>query len=711
MEKKVSSLLGIKNIALFAGFLIMLNILYPSPFPKKFDLKPGDIAPVDVIAPHTFYIAKNKKELQEEREKARESVFSVIRKEPEVTKTVIENAMAFFQEVKKIRKGEKSLEEKRTELISIIPSLNQQDISILLSRTYKTIGDSLIKMLREVLEQGVIISKDSVGSPIVVILGEEKPIPVNNFSDIHSLPMIFKERANQMFPQNRYIVGTLVTTATFFIKPNLMIDLTEILKRREKAEAQVELTKGIVLKDEMIIRAHDIVTQEVVDKLTSLSQRAVVSRTRIMLGRNIIYLIALLVLFLSIYFLQAPLLDDFWKLFLLISLMCLIMAISSLVISKRISGYLIPIASFGILISLLLGIRVGLAGIMALTILIAGYSSGGFELVALFLGPGIISVFASSSIKRISDFYKLILYILAAYICIVLGVELVKFSPFSALLKPLGYAAIGGVGATFLAFGLLPLLERAFKITTPITLLEYVDLNRPLMRELSIYAPGTYHHSITVGNLAEAAARTIGANPLLARVGAYYHDIGKLKKPSYFIENQNGKNPHSKLSPELDALITISHVKEGVVLAEKEGLPKEITDIIREHQGTTLIEPFYAKAKERKEEVNELDFRYPGPLPHTKESAIVMLADAIEATARSLQEPTSSRLRGVIKDIIKKRLDDGQLSKVNLSLEELKKIGDSFFPILIGIFHPRIEYAKNLHKESKEEPENKRKEI
>ncbi|MDI6840894.1 MAG: HDIG domain-containing protein [bacterium] len=703
MKKK----LNIKHIALFVGFLILLNFLHPPLFSIKTVLKPGDIAPRDIIAPHTFYIEKSKKKLQEERIKARESVPYVLNKDYKVAQSVETNVNNFFNQVDNMRREKNEFSKKRAALVSIIPSLSKEDISFLLLWDYKPVKDGLIETLHEVFDRGVILSKDSIGSPFVVILGEERPSSVSELLDLNELPMFLKETATQLFSNNRRMVNTFVTLANFFATPNLTIDLAETLHRKEQAAARVETTKGIVLKGEIIIRAHDVVTQDVVDKLSALSHDTIVPMYRTVLGRNIIYLITILIFFLCIYFLSHPLLNDFRKLFLLVFLICFTIGIAYLVISRELSWYFIPIASFGILVSLLLDVRAGLSGIITLTILIAVYSSGSIDLVSLFLLPGIISIFAAVGVKRVSDFYKPTLYVFVAYICTALGVELIKLSPFTLLLKSLGNAVIGGVGAAFLAFGLLPLLERAFRITTPITLLEYADLDRPLLRELSIYAPGTYHHSITVGNLAEAAARAVGANPLLARVGAYYHDIGKLKKPSYFIENQTGINPHSKLSPELNALVVISHVKEGIELANKENLPNEIVDIIQEHQGTTLVEPFYAKAKERGGDVNELDFRYPGPLPRTKESAIVMLADAIEATARSLPDPTPSKLKGIIEDTVERRIDDGQLSKVNLSFEELKKIETSFLPILVGIFHPRIEYAKSTRKESKKESENK----
>ena len=220
-------------------------------------------------------------------------------------------------------------------------------------------------------------------------------------------------------------------------------------------------------------------------------------------------------------------------------------------------------------------------------------------------------------------------------------------------------------------------------------------MNRPLLRELAVQAPGTYHHCLVVGSLAEASAKTIDANPLLARVASYYHDIGKMKKPQYFIENQTGiKNPHDGLTPEMSTLVVTSHIKEGVEMAREARLPQRLIDVIREHQGTTLMRYFHEKAKERnsEENVEEILFRYPGPQPTTQESAIIMLADSIEATCRSLENPTPTRLKEVIQETLDNRLRDGQLDSSDLTLAQLRKIGDAFLPVLIGIFHPRVEY-------------------
>jgi putative nucleotidyltransferase with HDIG domain len=229
-------------------------------------------------------------------------------------------------------------------------------------------------------------------------------------------------------------------------------------------------------------------------------------------------------------------------------------------------------------------------------------------------------------------------------------------------------------------------------------------MNNPLLRELLIQAPGTYHHSIIVGNLAESAAETIGANPLLARVAAYYHDIGKAKKPLYFIENvTSGENKHDKLTPSMSALILIAHLKDGLEMAREQRLGEDLIAILQQHHGTSLMKFFYERAKQREDrEVDEHDYRYPGPKPQTREAALIMLADAVEAASRTLTDPTPARIQGMVQKIINNIFSDGQLDECELTLKDLHNIAKSFNRVLGGIYHHRIDYPEPVSKERAE---------
>jgi hypothetical protein len=258
----------------------------------------------------------------------------------------------------------------------------------------------------------------------------------------------------------------------------------------------------------------------------------------------------------------------------------------------------------------------------------------------------------------------------------------------------------GGVLSGIVVTGFSPLVEKLFGYTTDMRLLERANMDQPLLRELMVQAPGTYHHSIIVGNMVEAAAEAIGAKPLLARVSAYYHDIGKSPKPLYFIENQmGGENKHEKLAPSMSSLILISHIKDGVEKAKRHKLDPPIVDIIEQHHGTSLISYFYQKALELKGDdpgqVSTEDFRYPGPKPQTREAGLVMLADAIEAASRTLVDPTPARIQGLVNKMINNAFADGQLDECELTLKDLNQIAGSFNKILNGIFHQRIEYPES----------------
>jgi putative nucleotidyltransferase with HDIG domain len=261
--------------------------------------------------------------------------------------------------------------------------------------------------------------------------------------------------------------------------------------------------------------------------------------------------------------------------------------------------------------------------------------------------------------------------------------------------------------------GLLPVLEGTFRITTDISWLELTDLNHRLLRRMQLEAPGTFHHSLVVAQLAEAAAEVIGANAVMCRVSAYFHDIGKLKKPSYFIENQGDmlENPHDHLTPTMSALVIIAHVKEGVDLAVKHKLNPRVIDVIQEHHGDSLVYYFYRKAQEQQKaeqqkvdrglgnpedlpQIEEKNFRYPGPRPRSRESGIVSLADAIESASRSLKKPTPAKIRGLVDDLVEGRICDGQLDECGLTLRELARVKESFAATLRSMMHSRIDYPK-----------------
>lgn len=337
--------------------------------------------------------------------------------------------------------------------------------------------------------------------------------------------------------------------------------------------------------------------------------------------------------------------------------------------------------------------------VLLISYLVASEVGGGLHLFSYYLLGGFVYAFIIKNCDTRHDVLRSILPL--AGLCLVswLGIVLVQQGGAETMNLAGGvYAAFNAVFSLLLVLGLAPVLELMFGFTSRFRMMELMSLEQPLLQELMVKAPGTYHHSLIVANMAEAAARSIGANALLAKVAALYHDIGKLKNPSYFIENLFGKeNKHNKLAPSMSALILISHVKKGVELAREHKLGDEIADLIGQHHGMTLITYFYHKAQEQaeakgEEPVREDEFRYPGPKPQSKEAGIIMLADAIEASSRTLVDPTPSRIKGHIQSIVRKLYNEGELDGSELTLKDLTQASETFHRILTGIFHHRIEY-------------------
>ncbi|NUQ72350.1 MAG: HDIG domain-containing protein [Polyangiaceae bacterium] len=369
---------------------------------------------------------------------------------------------------------------------------------------------------------------------------------------------------------------------------------------------------------------------------------------------------------------------------------------------------LVPVTLAGALLTIGLGPGLAFWNILAFTIIarLTGLLVGDeyHSVLALFPGSAIV-VFGLKSIRRRSRVLNIGLLAGAVHAATLFGIRLVN-SPGAGLDDILGHLQhealrgfINGVSTAFIVTGLLPILENVFRINTELSLLELADFNQPLLKKLSLEAPGTHYHSVRVSELAESAVARIGGNSLLTRVGCLYHDIGKTTKPEYFVENDPGAGArHKSLSPTMSALVIKAHVKDGVEMAEYYGLPAEVIDFITQHHGSMLIEYFYKGALEKAEEeglgtqVDPESFRYPGPKPQSRETAVAMLADGVEASARTLTDPTPPRLEGLVRHIATQRLNDGQLSECNLTMQEMEIVIESFVRTLTGIYHSRIRY-------------------
>ncbi|MDO6354470.1 HDIG domain-containing protein [Caloramator sp. CAR-1] len=363
--------------------------------------------------------------------------------------------------------------------------------------------------------------------------------------------------------------------------------------------------------------------------------------------------------------------------------------------TKNISLYVIPVAFMPIILTMIFDHELAFFIFSISILMLAILTKFVIEELFIYLIGGLLGVIFVHNLHDRSNvmFGGVLIGFLNSLIILSLGLILGK--EFTQVFINMSYTIAGGIFSSVLAIGIMPIFEQIFDVVTPIKLMELSNPNQPLLKKVLFEAPGTYHHSILVGNLAEAAAEKIGANSLLARVGAYYHDIGKIKRPYFFKENQiTNDNPHDNLTPKLSAMIISSHVKDGIELAEQYKLPNIIKQIIEEHHGTTLIKYFYAVAKKNGEDIDAESFRYSGPKPRLKESAIVMLADCVEAAVRSLGNVTLKDIQETVEKIIEEKINDGQLDESSLTLKDIMNIKISFINVLQGIFHNRIEYPE-----------------
>ncbi|MFH1063257.1 MAG: HDIG domain-containing metalloprotein [Candidatus Omnitrophota bacterium] len=400
----------------------------------------------------------------------------------------------------------------------------------------------------------------------------------------------------------------------------------------------------------------------------------------------------------------------------LLCLLCLLIILGAkAIILSAWSVYLIPLASISMLVAILLDPGISMMLTVILSVFIGVLTGVRLDVMVAMFAGGVVSIYSVINVRRRRDLTKAGILIGLTNIVAIVAMGLINFISINYIMKQGAWGMANGILSGIIVTGLLPVFEVLFGITTNISLLELSDLNQPVLKELVLKAPGTYHHSLVVGNLSESAAEAVGANSLLARVGGYFHDIGKLRMAPYFTENQaHCEDKHENLSPTISSLIIINHVKEGSDLAKKYRLGSAINDIIIQHHGDDVVQFFYHRALEQNGQENSKiqaeDFRYPGPKPQSKEAAIVMLADAVEAASRAMPAPTPAKIKAIVNRLINNKFIDGQLDGCDLTLKDLHTIATVFIHILNGIFHTRIEYPdikqftneQNKHKESSE---------
>ncbi|MBQ8537462.1 MAG: HDIG domain-containing protein, partial [Clostridia bacterium] len=484
------------------------------------------------------------------------------------------------------------------------------------------------------------------------------------------------------------------------IQPNMVIEQEATAQAQEKARAEVEPV--VYVQGQNIIRAGERVSANQLAMLRSLGLLDDNSFDISMyVGAVLVILCTLTAMLIFLKLLR----DSIWHqvkqavVLMLVLNLTLALCCGTMLVA---SAYMAPLVMGAMLLTGLMGSRVALAGNFALAIIVSALSAGGSntystEMVHLLLTGLVSGTFAVYFLKAKPQRVRVLvcgLGVALVNLLVMLAIGLMTNNDLTTVLQNSAWSMGGGIAGAVICLGLQPLFEAAFNLATPSKLLEWTNPNQPLSRKLLLEASGTYHHSLIVANLAEAAAEAIGANPLLVRAGAYYHDVGKLKRPMYFKENQKGDNPHDHTDPYVSAAIVTAHTRDGLQLAKKYRLPVEIQNIIMEHHGDTPVMFFYHKALQQPDgkAVDIKDFRYDGQRPRSKESAIIMLADTVEAAVRSLPDPTPKNIEQAIERLIRGKLEDGQLSESPLTLKDIDQISAAFVTALNGAFHERIEY-------------------
>ncbi len=718
-----------RMLLLVATALILTLLLLPSHHLTTVSYKPGDIATSDIRA--------NQEYLLEDRD-----LTNQLRKEALITAPVVYTYSETIDDmlVNGFKQAFDITAARRAENPSISPAdlrkllepvlgvqLAEGELrSLLKVRQAAPVLQELKQRLQELYRRRIVLdgkvfrADTSKGIQICTVGGTclEGSAASTAYTEIGEARRIISTQRLSSVPED--VSRHLLALSAKRLKPNTFFDQEGTEARRAAITRDVKPVLFRIQKGEMIVRVGDRITSEQAHKLKLLHDAS--------LGEGTLYSIVGLFGFtlVMVYFPYRfatrnirkfnPTNTDLLAIALLIVSSIFIFRIGQTIssnigvafpsIAPSTYAYLFPFAAGAMIVRILLNSEVALIYCVIMAPMVALLFSNDLFIGMYALLGSVVGAHGVRYCQNRSVIYTAGLKLSVVNLAMGLCFQTINSNLFSVqTLYVAIFSLVSALLSAMVVSAITPLFESLFRYTTNIKLLELANLNSPLLRELMIKAPGTYHHSVIVGNLVEAAAEAIGANPLLARVCAYYHDIGKTTKPLYFIENmQGGENRHDKLTPHMSALILISHVKDGESLAKAHGLGKPIIDVIKQHHGTGLIKFFYERAKAQAEatgsQVDPQEFRYPGPKPQTREAGLVMLADAIEAASRTLVNPTPDRIQGMVQKLINKIFADGQLDECELTLKNLHEIAKSFNRILGAIFHHRIEYPEPVHKGS-----------
>jgi len=736
------------------GMILMISLLFPLGKSLKYSYQLNDITREPIIAPFTFPILKSEERLQADLGEQKKSVSFTFNRNDEIVANQSADLNEFFAMVNELRfaswrldesrrlvyerRYHKQYEKARSEFVS--DSANLTILTKEFHRLYPFTVDKptwftyvtpqqdpknmkdldlnkerVIQICRNRWTEGIYdIAISEIASHQVTVNQSDVPdlASPQTFNDLQAAWTKARKELLSVFSEGDVFRDLGYDLIVEFMKPNLLFD-REITERRQiESLNKVPRSQGVVLENELIVDANIRITDDVLQKLNSLSvavtkQEKGAGWTKMVwsfLGRIILLSVVVSLFFAFLVVYRVTIFRD-WKMVLLIAIVFLLqLGLAHIfVIRLEWSEYLIPVTVGAMTLTILFDARIGFMATTSMAILMGLMMGQNIDLVIVSLFTATIAVYNIRELRKRSQLFITMFALIAASIFVVIGLGLFKEHSWTGMFTDIQLLVINSVLAPIVTYGLIGLFEIIFEVTTDLTLIELLDYDHPLLKRAQQETNGTFNHSIVVGNLAESCANAIGAHSLLCRVGAYYHDIGKMAKSEYFIENQySGENKHDTLTPTMSARIIRAHVKEGLRLAQEYGLPKVVSDFIPMHHGTTRVEYFYRMALKNAEEnggkVDESAFRYPGPKPDTKETGILMICEAVEAAARSIKEPDIFKIEAMIDKIIKGRIDDGQLTDCPLTLDELNKIkgtvdgNTGMLPVLRGIYHIRVEY-------------------
>ena len=747
-----------KQLSILISLTIILSLFFQRGRSLQYSYNIDDIAREPIIAPYNFPILKSKSLLEEDLNDALKAEPFIFSRKQEIVDNQTSNLSSFFQLTNEIRLANKDLFNSRnlvydyryTDKFQEAKSIASSDSAALSQKviefyklysfaqdkedwniflmpipqggpqfSLKEFQEDILQICRNRWAIGILDIKESIIISDQLAIDNGDIPTLYNLSELNDLNEAWteaKKEITSIYGDENDIRRELGYDLIIeFMIPNLVYDKETTERRQNASLDRVPRSKGIVLKDEMIVNANQRITEEDLQKLQSLAVE--ISKENRTLGIKdsiITYIGRLLIIgilisyFFTFLLIYRSHIFEKWQLLLVIAFIYvfIIVIANIFVYQLDFSEFLIPVTVAAMLLTILFDARIGFMGTTSIVLLVGIMIGNDLEFIVTGLFMSSIAMYTVRRIRTRSKFITAIFSLMGASIIAVLSHGLFMGHSVSTMGVDLTYLLVNSIFAPIITYGLIIILEVSFGITTDLSLIELLDFNHPLLKRLQQEANGTFNHSVVVGNLAEACADAINARSLLCRVGAYYHDLGKMERPEYYIENQfMGDNKHDSLTPAMSAKIIRKHVIDGLKLAKDYGLPKLVSDFIPMHHGTSRVEYFYRMAleaaKDTNEKVDDSAYRYPGPKPNTKETGILMICEAVEAAVRSIKEPDILKIDTMVDKVIKGRLNDGQLDECPLTLDDLRKIkgtvdGNSgMLPVLRGIYHIRIEYPED----------------